>query len=53
MRGKRSRQANPPLTEPAEIELWMNGEWKDARALQRPFPAERMMLLPVEQAALL
>lgn len=41
------------LTEPTEIELWMNAEWKEARALQRPFQAERMMLLPVEQAALL
>ncbi|MDX0442483.1 SOS response-associated peptidase [Sinorhizobium medicae] len=40
------------LTEPAEIELWMNADWKDARVLQRPFQAERMMLLPVEQAAL-
>lgn len=36
------------LTDPAEIELWLIAEWKDAKALQRPFSAERMTLLPVE-----
>lgn len=41
------------VTEPAEIELWLNAEWKDARTLQRPLPADRMVLLPVEQPALL
>lgn len=41
------------VTESAEIELWLNAEWKDARTLQRPLPADRMVLLPVEQPALL
>ena len=36
------------LTDPAEIELWLTADWKDARTLQRPFPTERMTLLPVE-----
>lgn len=39
------------LTEPAEIELWLTADWKDARTLQRPYPAERMILLPVESTA--
>lgn len=37
------------LTDPEEIELWLTADWKDAKALQRPFPAEAMTLLPVEQ----
>lgn len=37
------------LTEPEEIELWLTADWKDAKALQRPFPAEAMTLLPVGQ----
>jgi pimeloyl-ACP methyl ester carboxylesterase len=37
------------LTEPEEIELWLTADWRDAKALQRPFPAEAMTLLPVEQ----
>ncbi|MGK9286548.1 hypothetical protein [Sinorhizobium meliloti] len=37
------------LTEPEEIELWPTADWKDAKALQRPFPAEAMTLLPVDQ----
>ncbi|PLU44583.1 SOS response-associated peptidase [Sinorhizobium medicae] len=37
------------LTEPDEIELWLAADWKDAKALQRPYPAEAMTLLPVEQ----
>ena len=37
------------LTEPEEIELRLTADWKDAKALQRPFPAEAMTLLPVGQ----
>lgn len=34
------------LTTDAEIDLWMTGEWQDAKVLQRPFPDEAMVLLP-------
>jgi putative SOS response-associated peptidase YedK len=37
------------LTEPAEIELWLTAEWKDAKRLQRPFPSDAMMM-PLERA---
>ncbi|MBP2236608.1 putative SOS response-associated peptidase YedK [Sinorhizobium kostiense] len=37
------------LTEPAEIELWLTAEWKEAKELQRPFPSDAMMLQPVER----
>jgi putative SOS response-associated peptidase YedK len=38
------------LTEQAEVELWLTAEWKDAKQLQRPFPPDAMMLLPLERA---
>ncbi|PLU71384.1 DUF159 family protein, partial [Sinorhizobium medicae] len=38
------------LTEPAEIELWLTAEWKDAKQLQRPFPSDATTLLPLEDA---
>ncbi|MFQ6160993.1 SOS response-associated peptidase family protein [Sinorhizobium meliloti] len=37
------------LTEPEEIELRLTADWKDAKALQRPFPAEAVTLLRVGQ----
>ncbi len=37
------------LTEPAEIELWLTAEWKEANELLRPFPSDAMMLLPLER----
>ncbi len=37
------------LTEPAEIELWLTAEWKEAKELQRPFPSDAMMLQPLER----
>ncbi|MFQ6185150.1 hypothetical protein ACLMJV_24785 [Sinorhizobium meliloti] len=37
------------LTEPEEIELRLTADWKDATALQRPFPAEAVTLLRVGQ----
>ncbi|MBP2238778.1 putative SOS response-associated peptidase YedK [Sinorhizobium kostiense] len=37
------------LTEPAEIELWLTAEWKDARQLQRPYPSGGMLLLTTER----
>lgn len=36
------------LTKPAEIEIWLSADCKEAKALQRPYPAEAMTLLPLE-----
>ena len=36
------------LTETAEIEIWLSADWKEAKALQRTYPAEAMTLLPFE-----
>jgi putative SOS response-associated peptidase YedK len=35
------------LTDPTEIEIWL-ADWKEAKALQRPYRAEAMTLLPFE-----
>jgi putative SOS response-associated peptidase YedK len=36
------------LTDPTEIDMWLSADWKEAKALQRPYPAEAMTLLPFE-----
>lgn len=33
------------LTTPEECELWMRGDWAEAKALQRPLPDRQLMLL--------
>lgn len=37
-------------TEPAEIDLWLTAEWKEAKQLQRPYSSDTMILLPLERA---
>lgn len=38
------------LTSEADIELWMTGDWEQAKALQRPYPNDAMAVLPVQKA---
>ncbi|GGF56868.1 DUF159 family protein [Azorhizobium oxalatiphilum] len=33
------------LTEPEELEIWMNGLWEDAKALQRALPANALTIV--------
>jgi len=34
------------LTTKEECEIWLTVPWSEAKALQRPLPAERMLVLP-------
>jgi putative SOS response-associated peptidase YedK len=39
------------LTTPAEIETWLTAPWEDAKSLQRPLPADQLVIVERAKAA--
>ncbi len=39
-------KAMPVILHPDDYEAWLTADWKEAKALQRPFPADEMAIYP-------
>ena len=39
-------KAMPVILDPDDYETWLTADWKHAKALQKPFPAEKMEIYP-------